>query len=104
MLKRRLLPRGDRVLVSRRVESESEGGIYIPETTREKPIVGVVVEVGPEAHNLMPGMVVVFGQHAGCEVRINRLEYLFLRAGEIIGEMLEEEVPDEMDRRTPPGF
>jgi chaperonin GroES len=92
----RFKPLGSRVLVKRLEEEESKtsGGIYIPDTAKEKPQRGKVVEVGPgelnEEGKRMPmevkkGDQVLFGKYAGNEVKIDGVEYLIIQQSEILG-------------------
>jgi len=89
-------PLGDRVLVQR-LESEEEktsGGIYIPDTAKEKPQRGKVVAVGPgrmtEEGKRLPmdvkaGDEVLFGKYSGSDIKIDGVEYLIIKEDEIYG-------------------
>jgi chaperonin GroES len=91
----RVKPLYDRVMV-RRIEalSRTKGGLYIPETAKEKPIEGIVVAVGhgryiagsPEIKSLVvkEGDHVLFAKNAGNEVIVNEVEHLILREDEIL--------------------
>ena len=91
-----LRPLGDRVLVQRLEEEEEKtvGGIYIPDTAREKPQRGKVVAVGAgrltEDGKRLPmdvkvGDEVLFGKYAGSDVpkTIDGVEYLVIKEDEI---------------------
>ncbi len=88
-----LKPLNDRIIV-KRVESEerTSGGIYIPESAKEKPIQGKVVAVGKgkvkEDGTVLPldlkvDDVVLFGKYAGTDVKYQGEEYLILREDDI---------------------
>ncbi len=88
-------PLYDRVLV-RRIEGEerTEGGLYIPDTAKKKPIQGEVLAVGQgklmDSGELRPLQVkvgdrVLFGQYSGQEIKIDGEEYLILREDEVLG-------------------
>ncbi len=88
-------PLGDRVLVKRLEEEEqkSAGGIIIPDTAKEKPQRGKVVEVGPgrtteEGKNISLSVkkddVVLFGKYAGTDVKIDGEEYLIMHESDIL--------------------
>ena len=79
-------PLHDRVLI-RRVESEEKtaGGIIIPDTAKEKPMVGEVVAAGPGARgedgkiqpmDLRSGDRVLFGKWSGTEVKLDGVELI----------------------------
>ncbi len=87
-------PLGDRVLVKRlQPEEVKKGGIIIPDTAKEKPQKGIVIEVGPgkldEQGKRMPmevkkGDKVLFGKYAGTDIQLNDEEHLILREDDIL--------------------
>lgn len=88
-------PLYDRVLV-RRVEEEtqSKGGIFLPETAKEKPHEGIVLAVGQGrlADNgevkplvIKEGDRVAFGRYGGTEIKVDGEDRLVLREDEIFG-------------------
>lgn len=90
-----LTPLNDRVLV-KRLESEEKtaGGLYIPDTAKEKPSLGVVVAVGPGkvaengarvAMAVKAGDQVVFNKYAGTEIKLGEGEHLIMREEDILG-------------------
>lgn len=90
-------PLEDRVLV-KPVEKESvtSSGLYLPESSKEKPIHGTVVAVGPgkrlENGNLasmsvQKGDIVVYASYAGTEVEVNGDTHLVMRESELLGVM-----------------
>ncbi|HZT38471.1 MAG TPA: co-chaperone GroES [Bryobacteraceae bacterium] len=90
-----LRPLHDRVLVRRIEESEQmRGGLYIPDTAKEKPQQGEVVAVGNGKVldngervelEVKPGDKILFGKYSGSDVKIEGEEYLILREDEILG-------------------
>jgi len=93
-------PLADRVLVKRIEEEEAKvGGIIIPDTAKEKPQKGEVIEVGPgrldEKGNRIPmevkkGDKVIFSKYAGTEIKIEGEEYLIMREDDILAVYSEE--------------
>ena len=88
-------PIGNRVVVEPMEGDEqvSAGGIYIPDTAKEKPQEGKVVAVGPgrvtDEGNHVPmelevGDTVVYSKYAGTEYRDGEIEYLVLREDDIL--------------------
>jgi chaperonin GroES len=87
-------PLNDRVLVKRLEEMQvTKGGIYIPDTAKEKPVEGQVIAVGPgkvsEQGNRVPlnvkeGDKILFGRYAGSEIKIEGEEYLMMREDDIL--------------------
>lgn len=88
-------PLGDRLLVKRvKEETETAGGIIIPDSAKEKPIEGKVIAVGngkrgddgkPVKLEVKKGDKVLFGKYAGTEVKIEGEEHLILREDDILG-------------------
>ena len=88
-------PLEDRVLV-KPVEqaSKTESGIYLPESSKERPVQGKVVAVGPGKRldngkraemSIKSGDTIVYGKYAGSEVEVKGVEHLILRESEILG-------------------
>jgi chaperonin GroES len=88
-------PLRDRVLVKYSEEAErTAGGLYIPDTAKEKPQKGEVVAVGPgritDDGKLQPisvkvGDVVLFDKYSGSKVTMDNVEYLIIREEDILG-------------------
>jgi chaperonin GroES len=91
----KLRPLQDRILVKRIEEQEkTAGGIYIPDTAKEKPVMGQVVSVGKGKKgedgkviplDVKPGDKVLFGKYSGNEVKVEGDEYLIMREDDILG-------------------
>ncbi len=89
-------PLGNRVVVEPQEGEEqmSAGGIYIPDTAKEKPQEGVVVAVGPgrlsdDGSSRVPmevvvGDTVIYSKYAGTEYKDGDTEYLVLREDDIL--------------------
>ncbi|MCC6621191.1 MAG: co-chaperone GroES [Deltaproteobacteria bacterium] len=88
-------PLYDRILVKRvEEEARSAGGIYIPDTAKEKPLRGKVLAVGKgkllDNGTLRPldvkeGDSVLFGKYAGTEIKIDGVEHTILREDDVLG-------------------
>jgi len=89
-----LKPLGDRVVVKTIEEEEkTAGGIYLPDTAKEKPQKGEVIAVGSgkllDNGERVPlevkvGDKVIFAKYGGTEVKVNGTEYLILRESDIL--------------------
>jgi len=87
-------PLRDRVLIKRLEEEEEKvGGIYIPDTAKEKPQRGIVVAVGSgkvkDDGKVVPPVVkegdkVLFAKYSGTEIKIKGEEHLILSEDEIL--------------------
>lgn len=92
-----LRPLQDRIIVKRlEEETMTAGGIFIPETAKEKPQKGEVIAVGngkkTEDGKILPvdvkkGDKVLFGKYAGTDIKIDGQEYLIMREDDILGIM-----------------
>jgi chaperonin GroES len=92
-----LRPLQDRIIVKRiEEEGKTAGGIFIPETAKEKPQKGEVIAVGKgkktEDGKVVPvdvkaGDKVLFGKYAGTEIKIDGEEFLIMREDDILGIM-----------------
>jgi chaperonin GroES len=90
----KIIPLNDRVLVKRTEEVQmTKGGIYIPDTAKEKPIEGKVVAVGSGkvsdsgervALTVKAGDRVLFGKYAGTEIKVEGEEHLMMREDDIL--------------------
>ncbi|HTP65819.1 MAG TPA: co-chaperone GroES [Geobacteraceae bacterium] len=91
----KLRPLQDRILVKRiEEETKTAGGIYIPDTAKEKPQMGQIVSVGngkkTEDGKVIPvdvkaGDRILFGKYSGTEVKVEGEEYLIMREDDILG-------------------
>jgi chaperonin GroES len=87
-------PLYDRVLV-RRIEEESKvGSIIIPDTAKEKPLMGEVLAAGPGKLHVggtisqmavKPGDKIYFLKYSGQEIKVDGEELLVIREDEIVG-------------------
>jgi chaperonin GroES len=90
----KLQPLGDRVVVQPSEEEEiTKGGIYLPDTAKEKPQRGVIIAVGPgrldEEGKRIPmevkkGDKVIYSKYAGSEIKQDDKEVLILRESDIL--------------------
>jgi len=79
----KLKPLADRVVV-KPIEREtvSKGGIVLPDTVKEKPQEGKVVEVGEG--RLSKGDIVVYAKYGGTEIKVGDEELIILRESDIL--------------------
>jgi len=89
-----LRPLQDRIIV-KRVEEETKtaGGLFIPETAKEKPQRGEIVATGngkkTEDGKVLPldvkvGDVVLFGKYAGTDIKVDGEDFLMMREDDIL--------------------
>ena len=86
-------PLADRVVVKALEETETmRGGLYIPDTAKEKPQQGEIIAVGPgrfEEGKRVPmelkvGDRVLYGKYSGTEVTLDGDQVLILRESDVL--------------------
>jgi chaperonin GroES len=79
-------PLGNRILVKLIEQHErTQGGIYIPDTAKDKPQTGEVVAVGDgEEIKVSVGQKVLFAKFAGTEVKIDGVDHLLLPTDDVL--------------------
>ena len=90
----KIKPLHDRIVVERIEEdAKSDGGIYIPDSAKEKPDQGVVKAVGPGKLDdngkhvklsLKVGDRVLFGKYSGTGVKVNSNELVVMREDDVL--------------------
>jgi chaperonin GroES len=88
-------PLQDRILVKRvKEEEKTAGGLFIPETAKEKPSEGEIIAVGNgkvlEDGKVRPldvkvGDRILFSKYGGTEVKLDGVEHLIMREDDILG-------------------
>jgi chaperonin GroES len=87
-------PLNDRVLVKRlEEETKTAGGLYIPDSAKEKPTRGKVIAVGNgranddgerRALDVKAGDTILFGKYAGTEIKLDGDELIIMREDDIL--------------------
>ena len=91
----KIRPLYDRIVVRRKESKEQmRGGIYIPDTAKEKPQEAEVVAVGEGKYDdngkrikleVKKGDTVLIGKYSGTEIKIDDVEYTIIREDEVLG-------------------
>lgn len=82
-------PLSDRVLiVPAPAEEKTAGGLFIPDTAKEKPLMGKVVAVGPGTADVKmevkEGDMVLYGKYSGTEIHFEGEDYLIMKQSDIL--------------------
>ena len=87
-------PLGDRILVKiSEAEEKTAGGILLPDTAKEKPQVGEVIQVGSGKRNddgstqpveVKLGDQVLYSKYAGTDIKLGSDDYVLLRESDIL--------------------
>ncbi|MCD6489182.1 MAG: co-chaperone GroES [Thermodesulfobacterium sp.] len=90
----KIRPLYDRILVQRiEEEQKTDSGIIIPDTAKEKPIMGKVIAVGDgrlldngqkQPLTVKEGDKVLFSKYAGTEIKLKGEEYLIMREDDVL--------------------
>jgi chaperonin GroES len=91
----KIRPLYDRIVVKRIEQTEQmHGGLYIPDSAKEKPQEGEVVAVG-KGKRLEDGKVIsldvqvgdriLFGKYSGSDIKLDGEEFLIMREDEVLG-------------------
>ncbi len=92
----KIRPLHDRIVVKRLEQEENKvGGLYIPDSAKEKPQEGEVVAVGAGKINektgervaldVKVGDRILFGKYSGSDIKIDGEEYMIMREDEVLG-------------------
>ena len=91
----KIRPLYDRIVVKRVENTEQmQGGLYIPDTAKEKPQEGEVVAVGKGkrledgkviALDVQVGDKILFGKYSGSDIKLDGEEYMIMREDEVLG-------------------
>jgi len=93
----KIKPLSDRIVIEAlEAEDKSSGGIYLPETAKEKPQMGKVIAAGAgritdAGETVKPevkvGDKVLYGKYSGTEVTVDGKDYLIVRESDILAIM-----------------
>jgi chaperonin GroES len=94
--KLKIFPLADRVAIQPAEETSSmRGGLYIPDTAKEKPIQGDIIAVGPgrlEKGQRVPmelkvGDRVIYGKYTGSQVELEDEEIILIKETDVIAKL-----------------
>jgi chaperonin GroES len=91
-----ITPLHDRVIIKRIEDTvnQTAGGLFIPDTAKEKPQEGEVIAAGQgkykedgtrQALDVKAGDRVLFGKYSGSEIKLDGDEFIIMREDEILG-------------------
>jgi chaperonin GroES len=92
----KIQPLEDRVVILPDEEAESiRGGLYIPDTVKEKPTQGEVLAIGPGRFEkgarvpmeLRVGEKVIYGQYSGMPYRVGEDELIIIKASDVLAKI-----------------
>ncbi len=97
-----LKPLGDRVVVEHVEQSDrSAGGVFLPDTAKEKPQEGRVLAVGTGRTldngtklpmDVKPGDKIIYSKYSGSEIKVDGKEYLIISEKDVLAVFTDEKV------------
>lgn len=91
----KIKPLDDRIVIEpSQAKEKTAGGIYLPDTAKEKPQIGKVVEVGPgkmldsgkrSEMSVKKNDEVVYAKYIGSDIEIDRKKYIIIKESDILG-------------------
>jgi chaperonin GroES len=90
-----LKPLDDRIVIKQsEAEEKTAGGIILPDSAKEKPLIGKVVAIGPgkllddskrASMSVKKDDEVIYGKYVGSDIEIDREKYVILRESDVLG-------------------
>jgi chaperonin GroES len=78
-------PLADRVVAVReQAQTKTASGIYLPEASKEKPVLAKVTAVGPDVKTLKVGDRIVYKEYATTELKVDGTEYLLVKEEDVL--------------------
>lgn len=80
-----ITPLADRVVAVREAaKTKTASGIYLPDSSKEKPVVAEVKAVGPDVKGLKKGDKIVYKEYTTTELKVDGVEYLIVKEEDVL--------------------
>jgi len=78
-------PLADRVVAVREeVSTKTASGLFLPESSKEKPVIAKVVAVGPDVKHLKVNDKIVYKEYSTTDLKVNDQEYLIVKEEDVL--------------------
>lgn len=78
-------PLADRVVAVREeAKTQTASGIYLPDSSKEKPVLAEVVATGPAVKEIKTGDKIVYKEYSTTELKVNGTEYLIVKEEDVL--------------------
>ncbi len=78
-------PLADRLVALREVaQTKTASGIYLPDSSTEKPVIAKVVAIGPDVASLKVGDRIVYKEYATTLLKVDATEYLIVKEEDVL--------------------
>lgn len=82
-------PLGDRVVaVKEEAKTQTASGLYLPDSSKEKPVVAAVIAVGSDVKSVKSSDKILYKEYATTEIKIDGTEYLIVKEEDILGTLV----------------
>ena len=83
-----ITPLADRVVAVREeAKNQTASGIYLPDSSKEKPVMADVKAVGDDVKNVKPGDKIIYKEYSTTELKIDGVEYLIVKEDDILAKV-----------------
>ncbi len=81
-------PLADRVVAVREeAKTQTASGIYLPDSSKEKPVTAVVKAVGADVKHVKIGDKIIYKEYSTTDLTIDRVEYLIVKEEDILAKV-----------------
>ncbi|QJU09705.1 co-chaperone GroES [Candidatus Saccharibacteria bacterium oral taxon 488] len=78
-------PLGDRVVAVREeAKTQTASGIYLPDSSKEKPVIAQVKAVGSDVKHVAVGDKIVYKEYTTTELKVDGVDYLIVREEDVL--------------------
>jgi chaperonin GroES len=80
-----ITPLADRVVAVREeAKTQTASGIYLPDSSKEKPVMAEVKAVGTDVKHVNVGDKIIYKEYSTTELKIDTVEYLIVKEDDIL--------------------
>jgi chaperonin GroES len=78
-------PLADRVVAVREAQkTQTASGIYLPDASKEKPVIAIVQAVGPDVKGIKKGDKIIYKEYSTTELKVDDVEYLIVKEEDVL--------------------
>ena len=80
-----ITPLADRIVAVREeAKTQTASGIYLPDSSKEKPVIAEVKAVGSDVKNVKVGDKIIYKEYSTTELKIDGVEYLIVKEEDVL--------------------
>ena len=80
-----ITPRADRIVAVREeAKTQTASGIYLPDSSKDKPVIAVVKAVGSDVKNVKVSDKIIYKEYSTTELKIDGVEYLIVKEEDVL--------------------